>query len=75
MKETQNLDLSKYEEIGKQEDLIIYRYSKNERKSNYLLVHQYFYDRFVLNDYNFCIYTFICGKNRRWNINSNKFIF
>jgi hypothetical protein len=53
MKETQNLDLSKYEEIGKQEDLIIYRYSKNERKSNYLLVHQYFYDRFVLDYYNF----------------------
>ena len=62
MKERPVLDLSKYEEIGKQEDLVIYRYSNIERKSDHELVYQYFYDRFDLNDYNFAYVILFVGK-------------
>ena len=45
-------DLSKYEEIEKSDDLVIYRYSKLARQSNHQLVYQYFYNEFDINDYN-----------------------
>ena len=62
MKERPVLDLSNYEEIRKQEDLVIYRYSNIERKSDHELVYQYFYDRFDLNDYNFAYVILFVGK-------------
>ena len=62
MKKRPVLDLSNYEEIGRQEDLVIYRYSKIERKSDHELVYQYFYDRFDLNDYNFAYVILFVGK-------------
>ncbi len=62
MKERPVLDLSKYEEIGKQEDLVIYRYSNIERKSDHELVYQYFYDTFDINDYNFAYVILFVGK-------------
>ena len=55
-------DFSKYEIIKKREDLITYKYSNVERKSNHDLVYQYFYDRFEPNDFNDAYVILFCGK-------------
>ena len=55
-------DLSKYEEIDKKEDLVIYRYSKVERQSDHKLVYQYFYDKFDINDYKVAYIILFVGK-------------
>ena len=55
-------DLSKYEEIEKKDDLVIYRYSKVERQSDHKLVYQYFYDKFDINDYKLAYIILFVGK-------------
>ena len=55
-------DLSKYEEIEKKDDLVIYRYSKVERQSDHKLVYQYFYDDFDINDYKLAYIILFVGK-------------
>ena len=55
-------DLSKYEEIEKIDDLVIYRYSKVERQSDHKLVYQYFYDKFDINDYKLAYIILFVGK-------------
>ena len=55
-------DLSKYEEIEKKDDLVIYRYSKLERQSDHKLVYQYFYDKFDINDYEVAYIILFVGK-------------
>ncbi len=55
-------DLSKYEEIEKSDDLVIYRYSKVERQSDHKLVYQYFYDKFDINDYKLAYIILFVGK-------------
>ena len=55
-------DLSKYEEIKKSGDLVLYKYSKKERQSDHKLVYQYFYDDFDINDYKVAYVILFVGK-------------
>ena len=55
-------DLSKYEEIEKKDDFVIYRYSKVERQSDHKLVYQYFFDKFDINDYKVAYIILFVGK-------------
>jgi len=56
------INFSNYEIISRFENLIIYRYSKIERKSPNELVYLYYYDKFEVNDYKNAYVVLFCGK-------------
>ena len=55
-------DFSKYEVIGKEDNLILYKYSNKERQSNREYVYQYFYDEFNINEYDNAYFLLFCGE-------------
>ena len=56
------IDLSKFEELEKRENLTIYKYSNKERQSNHNFVYQYFYDEFNTSDYDNAYVLLFLGK-------------
>ena len=56
------IDLSKFEELEKRENLTIYKYSNKERQSNHNFVYQYFYDEFNTSDYDNAYVILFLGK-------------
>ena len=55
-------DFSKYEVLGKEDNLILYKYSNKERKSNREYIYQFFYDEFNINDYDNTYVLLFCGE-------------